>query len=67
MAEEEEEAIVFFKNAYLLQLMQIGGIASDGGCFPLSVKRERLEIDIGAIAQEKTTLEYVLSQVFSVI
>ena len=59
MAEEEEEAVVFFKNAYLLQLMHIGGITTDGGCFPLTIKRERLEIDVGSIAQEETTLEQV--------
>ena len=66
MAEEEEEAVVFFKNAYLLQLMYIGCITSDGGCFPLTVKRERLEIDVGSVAQEETTLEQVLPEVFPV-
>ena len=67
MAEEEEEAVVFIKNAYLLQLMHIGRITTDGGCFPLTVKRERLEIDAGTIAQEETTLEQVLPEVFPVI
>ena len=47
--------------------MHIGGIASDGGCFPLTIKRERLEIDVGSVAQEETTLEQVLPEVFPVV
>ena len=67
MTEEKEEAVVFLKNAYFLQLMHIGGITSDGRDFPLTVERERLESDVGSIAQEETTLEEVLPEVFPVI
>ena len=64
MTEKEEEAVVIFKDAYLLTLMHIGGITPDGRGFPLTIERKRLEIDVGAIAQEETTLEQVLPKVF---
>ena len=46
MSEEKEEAVVFFKDAYLLAFLHISRVASDGGGFPLAIERERLEVDV---------------------